>query len=83
MDNITLVNMDNLMGLLPEDLALKVDELMAGHWDEHGFSSGNKVFTTLIHAYQDLGLDTNKRREWQLPDIHGLLSSENVVVYRG
>ena len=78
-DNV-VVNMDNLMGLLPENLALQVDNLMQERWDANGKALGTTVFTSLMHAYQDLAIDTQTSREWQQPDIQELILHERVVV---
>jgi hypothetical protein len=80
--NDTFVNMDNIMGLLPENIALKVDELMENLWDRNGCARSSAVFTEIIHAYQDLGLDTKTHREWQLPDINDLLLEGQLYVAR-
>lgn len=76
--NEIFVNLDNILGLLPENLAIKVDELMEDRWDHNGYAHGTVLFTEIIHAYQDLGLDTKIHREWQLPDIQDLLLVQRV-----
>ena len=75
-----IVNMDNLMGLLPDNMALQVDDLMREHWDSEGMAPGYTVFTNIMHAYQDLSIDTWSSREWQQPDIQELLLHDRVVV---
>lgn len=83
MNGETFVSMDNIMGLLPEALAAKVDELMEDIWDGNGYAPSTAVFTTIVHAYQDLGLDTKTNREWMLPDINDLLVDHGRIVVRG
>lgn len=83
MNDRIFVSMDNLMGLLPENLATQVDYLMQGLWDQNGSARGDTVFTSLIHAYQDLNMDTKASREWQLPDIHELLMNDRITVVNG
>ena len=78
--NEVFVNMSNIMGLLPEDISVKVDELMEDCWDHNGYAMGTMVFTKIVHAYQDLGKDTNICREWEIPDINDLLTVGRIVV---
>lgn len=80
MDDKITVSMDNLMGLLPEDLAAQVDYLMKDLWDSSGRAPGHAVFTSVVHAYQDLGMDTRTSREWQQPEFNELLLNDRVVV---
>ena len=80
MKDKVVVNMDNLMGLLPEDLAQRVDYLMKEYWDAEGVAPGHTVFTSVVHAYQDLNIDTRTSRAWQQPDIQELLLNDRVVV---
>jgi len=75
-----VVNMDNLMGLVAENLAQRVDYLMKEYWDSEGVAPGHTVFTSVVHAYQDLSIDTQTNREWQQPDIQELLLNDRVVV---
>lgn len=77
------INIDNILGCLPEDVAVKVDELLSPKWDMTGELRGRIVFDEIINAYKLLGVDGFSSFEWcEEPDVMQLYANNQVFVSR-
>lgn len=79
-----VIDIDNVLGFLPEDVAMKVDELLHPKWDHTGQLRGRIVFDEIINAYRLLGVDGFSSFEWcEEADVMQLYANNQIYVSRG
>lgn len=77
------ISIDNILGYLPQDVALKVDELLLPKWDKTQELRGHIVFDEIINAYKILDKDGFASFEWcEEPDVIALYANNQVFVSR-
>ena len=76
------VTVDNILGLLPEAVAAKVDELLGPKWDMTGQLRGSVVWEEIMKAYWAVGINTSWSREWSQPDVFVLYANNQIFVSR-
>lgn len=77
---VTFVCVDNILGLLPEDVAMMAEKMMSSRWDEDGKMTGGDAFLKIAGAFANLGYSMALNKDWEQDDIIGLVSNDKIFV---